>query len=99
MNLYLLSQTVNNDYDTFDSCVVCADNEDDARMINPNSKHFKANIIIYEESKQIWIIQDNGKFICTDDTWCNPKDIEVKLIGKADKSIQKGVVCASFNAG
>lgn len=35
MNLYLLSQCVNNGYDTFDSCVVAAKNELDALSIGP----------------------------------------------------------------
>ncbi len=35
MNLYLISQTVNNDYDTYGSAVVAALNEDDARNIHP----------------------------------------------------------------
>jgi hypothetical protein len=37
MNLYLLSQYEERGYDSFDSCVVAALNEDDARMINPNN--------------------------------------------------------------
>ena len=36
MKLYLLSQNDNNDYDTYDSCVVCAENEEDAKTIAPN---------------------------------------------------------------
>jgi hypothetical protein len=35
MKLYLITQEVNNDYDTYDSAVVCAENEDKARMIHP----------------------------------------------------------------
>jgi hypothetical protein len=35
MNLYLISQDVNDDYDTYDSAVVCADTGDEARMIHP----------------------------------------------------------------
>lgn len=35
--LYLLSQNKNNEWDTYDSCVVCAESEDEARKINPNS--------------------------------------------------------------
>jgi hypothetical protein len=38
MNLYLISQTVNNDYDTYDSAVVCAENEEDAKMIHPGGE-------------------------------------------------------------
>ena len=35
MNLYLISQTQNENYDTFDALVVCAENEEDARNITP----------------------------------------------------------------
>jgi hypothetical protein len=35
MKLYLLTQTVNNDYDTYDSCVVAAENADDAQVMHP----------------------------------------------------------------
>lgn len=33
MNLYLISQDVNNDYDTYDSAVVAAESEEEARGI------------------------------------------------------------------
>ena len=35
MKLYLISQSENNDYDTYDSAVVCAPNEATARSITP----------------------------------------------------------------
>ena len=43
MKLYLLEQTDNNDWDTYDSCLVCAENEEDARTIAPNGEVFKEN--------------------------------------------------------
>jgi len=45
MKLYLLSQTENSDYDTFDSCVVCAENEQDAKSIMPNGHPFERSEI------------------------------------------------------
>jgi hypothetical protein len=36
MRLYYLWQEMNDDYDTFDSCVVCAENEESAKLIHPN---------------------------------------------------------------
>ena len=36
MKLYLLSQDENNGYDTYDSCVVAAENQKDARRIHPS---------------------------------------------------------------
>jgi len=41
MKLFLISQTVNNDYDTYDSAVVCAENEDDAKSIRPDGHDAK----------------------------------------------------------
>ena len=35
MNLYLISQTENEGYNTYDSAVVCAETEEKARMIHP----------------------------------------------------------------
>jgi len=37
MNLYMLSQSDNTWYDTYDSCIVAAETEDAARMIHPGS--------------------------------------------------------------
>lgn len=36
MNLYLISQTVNHDYDTYDSAVVAAESEEQAREMQPD---------------------------------------------------------------
>jgi hypothetical protein len=36
MNLYLLTQDENRGYDTYDSCVVAAETEYDARLITPS---------------------------------------------------------------
>lgn len=38
--LYLLSQEENNDYDTYDSCIVVAESEEAARMIRPCGGEF-----------------------------------------------------------
>jgi hypothetical protein len=36
LNVYLLSQTVNNNYDTYDSAVVIAENEEEAVNLGPD---------------------------------------------------------------
>lgn len=38
MNLYLLSRDDANNYDTYDSIVVCAESEDEARKIHPHGR-------------------------------------------------------------
>jgi hypothetical protein len=43
LKLFLLSQEENNDYDTFDSVLVCAENEEEAKKIDPRGEVFKEN--------------------------------------------------------
>ena len=40
MNLYLLTQDVNTDWDTYDSVIVCAESEEEAVKINPDGDIF-----------------------------------------------------------
>jgi hypothetical protein len=88
MNLYLISQDVNTGYDTYDSAVVAAPSEEDARLIHPNGKRFDE---IEKESepylKNIYITE-----------WCKSEKVTVKLIGVAVEGFS-GVICSSFNAG
>lgn len=46
MNLYLLTQNENSGYDTYDSCVVAAENQDQARMIRPNDDQWSKDYCI-----------------------------------------------------
>lgn len=43
MKLYLLTQNDNRKYNTYDSCLVCAENEEDARTITPSGDIFVEN--------------------------------------------------------
>lgn len=95
LKLYLLSQSVNNGYDTHDSCVVCAENEEEAKHTSPSEFdvwHNDAWYFRYDNG----VIKE-GHF--GGDTWTHPDKVRVQFLGNADKSIEKGVVCASFNAG
>ncbi len=38
MNIYLISQSENNNYDTYDSAVVIAESEDKAKIMHPSGK-------------------------------------------------------------
>lgn len=86
MKIYLISQKVNNDYDTYDSAVVCAENENEARKINPGGG---------EE------ITDNPDTDGTAlySVWCFLKDVQVEYIGEAKEGSVKDVILASFRAG
>lgn len=84
MNLYLLSQNERNGYDTYDSCVVCAESEDEAKRIHPR------------EQNECFHGRNNWQ----SETWASyPENVTCKLIGTAADNVKKGVVCASFNAG
>lgn len=40
MKLFLLTQNVNRGYDTYDSCIVCAENHEKAIQFHPNGRKF-----------------------------------------------------------
>ena len=61
MNLYLIYQTENNDYDTYDSVVVASESESDARTINPDYRGFKARHSAWCSSPD----KVNVKFLCS----------------------------------
>lgn len=75
--IYLISQNWSNGYDTYDSAVVIAKDEEGARNTPPAQ---------YQD------------FTCGG-AWCDPRHVEVELIGMAIEGSEPGVVCASFNAG
>lgn len=82
MKLFLISQTDNNGYDTYDSAVVAAEDESIARYMHPGDG----------EPIEKW----GGDF----DFWCSsPHLVTVRYLGEADSSVERGVICASFNAG
>lgn len=101
MNIYLLSQDIVNGWDTYDSCVVVAENEIDARATHP-SEH----ITHHRNGKWMGTYTggDNigGEYENESCSWVSFVDVsrvDVKLIGVASDHIKKGVICSSFNAG
>lgn len=84
MNLYRISQTQNEGYDTYDQAVVAAESEEEARKIIPSSLGSGLN----SDWSRAW---DYG--------WCTgPEHVKVELIGVATGSVEAGVVVASFHA-
>lgn len=49
MKLYLISQNKNTGYDVYDSAIVCAENEEEARTIHPDQY----------KSEHTWTTPDN----------------------------------------
>jgi hypothetical protein len=92
MKLFKVWQTVNDDYDTYDSMIVCAESWEDAIMIHPD------NFLHWDQSKNGWF-NDGRNRIVEDDEWTNPENVYVVYIGEAENGTEKGVILASFNAG
>ena len=95
--IYLISQSVNNEYDTYDSAVVIAESPEEAKKIHPNEnydyeEHKESNPYLEDKSRYEKADQDYG-------TWARKEFVKVEYLGIADKNKKKGVVCASFNAG
>jgi hypothetical protein len=84
LKLYLVSQTENSDYDTYDSFVIACEHEDVARNTNPQDGCVM--------TKKDW------SYLYS--TWCpSPDHVIVTYLGIADASVKHGIVCSSFNAG
>lgn len=93
MKLWLISQTENNDYDTYDSAVVAAETATAARRIHPGGREK------YSEEHHSWGTKHGEKW-WPDTTWASRLGhVSVTLIGDALPSTEAGVICASFNAG
>lgn len=85
MNIYLISQDINNDYDTFDSAVVAAESEEAAKEIHPI---------------QSWNGWMGPKETWKSGTWCKSSEqVTVKYLGQAAEGTPAGVLLASYNAG
>ena len=105
MKLWLLEQTKNNDYDTYDSCVVVAETEGDAKSVHPNgdSRYRKGYDDYNKTWRHAWFSkrEDGSDYSAYRGTWVGtPLDVTATCIGEADSSLKEGtVICASFNAG
>lgn len=93
MKLWKIHQSENNDYDTYDSAVVVAETEDDAKLIHP-SEHLSWN---FENMRWQY---SNDQSEGYHGVWTTPDKIRVDYIGEASDELKAGeVIVASFNAG
>jgi len=105
MHLWLIEQSANKGYGTFDSAVVVADTEHGARHTHPYRYYtwgmWKA---FYEDDLQeCWGRKSDWSSEYDDtetsySTWTVPSNVTVTLLGEAEDPTPR-VVCASFNAG
>lgn len=83
LKLYLLSQTVNTEWDTYDSCVVACEDPAAAKKIHPST--YKTGEWWNDHSCWDWT-HDFDSITC-------------EYLGDAVDGIEPGVICSSFNAG
>lgn len=99
MKLYLISQTENSDYGTYDAAVVAAESEEDARTISP------ARLFEYDPERRAWYCEWGGVRYYSNDGeygsgWCSTPDaVTVQCLGEANPGTERGVILGSFNRG
>lgn len=99
MNIYKIWVDKRLSYDTYDSAIVVAKDEETARYIHPGStpedpvKGFNAETCYYDKP---WYESDYSISCCG---WTEPENVKVTLVGTTDLYPEGTVLCASFNAG
>lgn len=96
MNLYLLTQRVNNNYDTYDSLLVAAPDPETAKKIYPSTGTY------WDEDREAWgsMVLSEFRYVGNYGTWAyRPDQVEAELIGIAVEGTEQGIILGSFNAG
>jgi hypothetical protein len=101
MKLFLISQSENTGYDTYDSVVVVATNIEEARRIHPDSW----SDVVFDPDRDKWMQPQwgtNELKVYQGYSWAShPSHVRVEYLGEAAESVglTKPIICASFNAG
>ena len=88
--LWLIQQTYNGGWDTFDSAVVVAETERAAKLIHPYGEDY-----VFRDGA--WCCGE-GYLYREDNTWAPPEHVTATEIGTA-KEGESGVILASFKSG
>lgn len=93
LKLYRITQNEKTGYDTFDSAIVCAEDENAAKKIHPaEGMDAFSGFPSKEEEPDVW----------TRNPWCwcsHPDAVKVSYLGIAAGALPKGAILASYNAG
>ena len=95
MKLWLISQSENNGWDTFDSAVVAAETEEAARHTYPTGDWGNK---IWNGSKWLWHLEDGRIVDYYSSDWVSPDHVEVQFLADGYDG-PAGVILGSFNAG
>lgn len=93
MNIYLISQEVNDNYDTYDAAVVAAENKEAASRTHPNRRRD------WSDKHLAWVWPGDPDDTYDINDWTTPKHVTVKLLAENVPNLSAGVILASFNAG
>ncbi len=66
---------------------------------NTGFNTYDTAVVIAESEKAARLTHPSGEEEWIDESWADPEDIEVELLGEAVEGSRAGVVCASFHAG
>ncbi len=92
MNIYRITQDLNDGYDTYDAAVIVAATEEQARVTHP------AGDCVWKENTGEWVEhREGGQDWISKGEWTEPKNVKVELIGETPGTTP-GVILASFNA-
>ena len=91
MYLYKLTLNTSIGYDMYDSAVVIASSEEEARTIHPNGRNR------WDEEEASW--NPNTNYSGPIGSWGTPDQVSAELIGTASSGEVGDVVVSSFNAG
>ncbi len=96
MLIFRIEQETNNGYDTYDSAIVVACDEEHARCIHPAGYN-----IVWDPESECWVDSDGSVYGVGYNAWAHPDSVTVERIGMVTGGSAKPgeVVCASFHAG
>lgn len=95
--IYLLEQTDNRGYDTYDSMVVIADDANEAKLLSFEKAYMLREEYDYDTTELDTPFKGYGYVLKRGSTWSS--NVTFEQIGIADRGIPSGIICASFNAG
>jgi hypothetical protein len=92
MLIFRISQTSNKEYDAYSSAIIVASSESEARGVHPQGD------LTWNSQLGKWCYADDPTVISWSNSWVNPDDVEVELVGVAHQP-GKRILCASFHPG
>lgn len=97
--LWLIEQDERTGYDTYDSAIVVAEDEAEARGMHPFSD--RGDIRANWEADRWETSRRGGDWLeCAVDNWTRkPSAVRARQLGVADDNMPAGLVLASYNAG